>query len=209
MANTNAPFGFRSFGHRDGSAPTMGFDRFFILSSDTLSYYTGDPVAQSSASWGYIQPYAGSAVAPVCLGIFSGCEYYSPAAGRVMWDSKYIAGSGATSSNPVTAYVITDPEMQFIVQCSSAGVGSSQVGGNINVLTAQSSLGNQLTGVSAVTVNSTGGSVSASSYPFRVVDVYSNYAPPGVNGTDNSSAYNILVVMPNNWSRKALTGIST
>jgi len=209
MANTNAPFGFRSFGHRDGSAPTMGLERFFILSSDTTSYFTGDPVAQSSASMGYIQLYGGSSLGPVVLGIFAGCEYYAPAVGRVVWDNKYVTGSGATSSNPVTAYVITDPEMQFIVQASSAGLGSSNIGSNASVLAGTQGQGNTLTGVSAATINSATGTVAGSSYPLRIVDVYSNFAPPGVNGTDNSSAYNVFVVAPNNWARKALTGVTT
>ncbi len=204
MANTSNPFGFRSFGHRDGSAPTMGLERVFILSSDTASYFTGDPVARSSVTPGNIQLYSGSSLAPLCAGIFAGCEYYSPAVGRVVWNSYFPAS--VSSSSPVTAYIISDPEMQFIVQCSSAGLGSSQVGCNCNVLVGT---GNTATGISAATVASSLASVSASSYPFRFIDVYSNFSPPGVNGVDNSSAFNIIVVAPNNWDRKALTGVST
>lgn len=209
MANTTAPFGFRSFGHRDGSAPTMGLERFFILSSDATSYFTGDPVSQSSAAPGYLKLYGGSSLGSICLGVFAGCEYFSPAFNRVTWDNKYVTGSGATSSNPVTAYVITDPEMQFIVQASSAGLGSSNVGGNANVSGATVGQGNTLTGISAATIDSGVGTVAGSSYPFRIVDVYSNFAPPGVNGTDNSSAYNVFVVAPNNWARKTLTATTT
>jgi hypothetical protein len=209
MANTNSPFGFRAFGHRDGSAPTMGLERRWIYSSDTNPYFTGDPVCNSSVTYGYLQPYGGSSLAPIVAGIFAGCEYYSPAVGRVVWNSNYQPGAGAASSSPVYAYIISDPEMQFIVQASSAGIGSSQVGVNCAVLVNQSSLGNTATGISYCTIASSYGSVSGSSYPFRLIDVYSNFAPPGVNGTDNSSAYNILVVAPNNWDRKALTGVST
>lgn len=208
MANSNAPFGFRSFGHRDGSAPTMGLERYFINSSDTNLYFTGDPVALSSAQYGVLSPYGGSSLTPKVLGIFAGCEYYSPNFQRVTWASYFPAS--VSSSSPVTAYVITDPEMQFIVQASSAGFGSSMVGGNVNVQAAQSSLGNQTTGISLVTIASTQGLLASSSLPFTIVDTYSNYAPPGVNGTDNSSAYNILVVAPNNWVRKAgVTGVTT
>jgi hypothetical protein len=110
----------------------------------------------------------------------------------------------------VIAYLITDPEMQFIVQTSSAGIGSSQVGYNANVTSSVSSQGNATTGVSVMTIDSARGSISGASHPFRIVDVYSNFAPPGVNGTDNSSAYNILVVAPNNWDRHAgVAGVST
>ncbi len=209
MANTNAPYGFRSFGHRDGSAPTMGLERLFILSSDATSYYAGDPVAQSSAAPGYLKLYGGSSLGSICYGIFVGCEYFAPSVNRMTWDNKYITGSGATSSNPVIAYVISDPEMQFLVQASSAGLGSSNVGSNANVVGASVGAGNALTGISAATIDSAVGTVSGSSYPFRIVDVYSNFAPPGVNGTDNSSAYNVFVVAPNNWARKTLTAATT
>lgn len=209
MSNSNNAFGFRSFGHRDGSAPTMGLERKFILSSDTNLYFTGDPVAQSSGTPGTLQPYFGSSVTPVVYGIFAGCEYYSPAAGKVTWNSFFPAS--VSSSSPVTAYVISDPEMTFLVQASSAGfVGSSMVGSNVNILASLSSLGNQTTGRSAVTVSSTQGVLAASSLPFTLLDVYSNFGPPGANGTDNSSAYNIVVVGFNNTARHAgITGVTT
>jgi hypothetical protein len=208
VSNTNNPFGFRSFGHRDGSAPTMGMERYFILSSDTNLYFTGDPVALSSAQYGYLQPYGGSSLAPRVAGVFVGCEYYQPSAGKVVWNSYFPAS--VSSSSPVTAYVISDPEMQFMVQASSAGIGSSMIGGNLNILAAQSSLGNTTTGVSNVTIASTIGLTAGSSYPFTLVDVYSNFAPPGANGTDNSSAFNVVIVSPNNWFRRAgVTGVTT
>lgn len=210
MANTVNGFGFRAFGHRDGSAPTMGLERVFILSSDTFAYFTGDPVMRSSVSGfgGYVQHYEGSSVAPICAGIFAGCEYYNPSIGRVVWNSYY--PGAVSSSSPVTAYIISDPEMQFIVQCSSNGFyGSSQVGCNVTLVGAQSSLGNTATGISAVTISASAGSLGGSSHPFRLIDVYSNFAPPGVNGTDNTVFGNIIVVAPNNWDRKALTAVST
>jgi hypothetical protein len=208
MANTNSPFGFRSFGHRDGSAPTMGMTKYTINSSDANLYFTGDPVALSSAAYGVLSPYNGSSLAPRMVGIFAGCEYYNPSIGRVTWNS-FFPGS-VSSSSPVTAYVIDDPDMQFVVQASSAGFGSSMVGGNANILSGQSSLGNQTTGISNVTLASSMGLVAGSSYPFSIVDAYSNFAPPGVNGTDNSSAYNWMIVVPNNTFRRApVTGVTT
>jgi len=206
MVNTNAPFGFRSFGHQDGSAPTMGLERKFILSSDTNLYFTGDVVSNSSASPGYLSVYNGSSLAAIPCGVFAGCEYYSATVQRMVFSPYFPASVG--SSNPVTAWVISDPQMQFIVQASSAGLGSSTVGYNVNVLTSQSSLGNTLNGQSAMVITSSQISAS-SSLPFRIVDVYSNFAPPGVNGVDNSSAYNIMVVVPNNWARINTTAVTT
>jgi hypothetical protein len=206
MANTNNPFGFRSFGHRDGSAPTMGLERVFILSSDANPVFTGDVVTRSSATPGYVTQYFGSSLAPVPAGVFAGCEFYNPTVSRVTWSS-YFPGS-VSSSSPVIAYIISDPEMQFTVQASSL-LGSSAIGTNYNILSGASSLGSILSGVSNVSL-ATGSTVTGvSSYPFRLVDMYSNFAPPGVNGTDNTTAFSIGVVVPNGWDRKVLTGITS
>jgi hypothetical protein len=209
MPNNNAPFGFASFGRLEGGAPTAGMEQFQINSSDTNSYYRGDPVCLSSAAYGFLQPYQGSSLAPVCLGVFQGCEFYSPTAGKVIWFNAYVTGTGAASSTPVTAYVITDPEQRFIAQASSAGLGSSMAGGNLNVVSTSVGFGSATTGLSVATLNSASGLVGGSSYPFRIITAYSNFAPPGANGTDNSSAYNVMVVSGNNWYRNITTGIST
>lgn len=207
MANTQAPFGFRSFGHRDDASPTMGMERLYILSSDTNQYFTGDPVALSSGTPGYIGVPSTGTVA--ITGIFAGCEYYNANVQRQVW-TPYFPGS-VGSSNPVTAYVITDPNMQFIAQTSTSGSAAltqTSVGLNIGFLASVSSQGNTTTGISAVTLASS--IVGAnSSYPFRIVDLYSNFAPPGVNGTDNTAQGNILVVTPNNWTRRNLTAVTT
>src|SRR5882672_6646502 len=162
MANTNSPFGFRSFGHMDGSAPTMGRQRYIINSSDTNLYFTGDPVALSSAAPGAIAPYSGSSLAPICLGIFAGCEYYNPSVARQFW-GPYFPGNLGTSSSPCNAYIITDPEMQFVVQASSGPVTSSWIGYGANIISAVSSLGNTTTGISNVTIASSEGTLSGSS----------------------------------------------
>jgi len=205
MANTNNPFGFHSFGHRDGSAPTMGLERLFINSSDTNPFFTGDLVVRSG-SGGTIAPTAGSTSAQLPCGVFVGCEYFNPTVSRVVWSS-YFPGS-VSSSSPVNAYVITDPEMQFIVQCSSGPITSTMIGANAIVTVAQSSLGNTTTGISAMVLSTA--VTGSASYPFKIVDLYSNFAPPGVNGGDNATPFNIVVVTANSWDRRAgTTGLST
>lgn len=210
MANTYAPFGFRSFGHRDGSPPTMGLERKFILSSDTTAVFTGDVVQNSTAVYGTVtQASSGTGLGGGgYVGVFAGCEYYNATVNRQVW-SPYFPGSVGATSASVIAYVISDPDMQFIVQGSTAAVlGTSVVGWNIGFTSTGASLGNTTTGISNVGLLST--SVSAnSSLPFRVIDVYSDFAPPGVNGTDNTTAGAIMVVVPNNWTRNTLTGVST
>lgn len=209
MPNTSAPFGFRLFGRREGGSPTAGMDTLIIISSDTSTYFTGDLVTISSASVvaGAIGIQGATATTP-SQGIFLGCEVFSPTVGRNIW-SPFFSGS-IGSSAPGKAYVCTDPDQLFIAQGTSAAVlGTSVIGWNINIASTMQSGGNTLSGVSNLCLQSTsvGG---ATTLPFRIVDVWSNYAPPGVNGTSSGTeGFQVMVVQPNNWARKSLAGVST
>lgn len=210
MANTFSPFGFRAFGRREGASPTGGMDTLNLLSSDTNSYYTGDVVAISSQSLvaGYITlPASGTTTGSPIAGIFVGCEYYSPSVGRVVWNN-YFPGS-VGSSSPCNAYVITDPEQLFTVQCTTtAVVGTSAIGLNVGFASSLQTSGNTATGISGLALNSS--TISGnSSLPFRIVNTSSDFAPPGVNGADGTSAGAIVVVQMNNSYRRSLTGVST
>lgn len=209
--NTAAPFGFRSFGQQDGASPTAGMDRMFINSSDTNNYFTGDPVILSTAAPGFLTlPASGVTTGQAIAGIFVGCEYYNSNVQRVVWSSYFPASAG--SSSPVNAYVITNPQQLFLVQGSTNAVlGTSVIGWNIGYASTSQAGGNTLSGQSVVILASS--TVSAnSSLPFRIVDTYTNYAPPGVNGTSTGSeGMQVMVVRGNNWIRMggALTAVST
>jgi len=217
MANTFSPFGFRQFGTVEGSAPTYGLTRRYLASSDTSTYFTGDVVMLSTSNVGYIsQPSSGlNTVFPV-LGVFAGCEYYSAAVGRVVWSS-YFPGNLGTSSSPCNAYVIEGEDNMFVVQTTtSAQVGTSNIGMNFGFTTGQTgssqSGGNTTTGISNIALLSSSpqvGGTTNSSFAFRLVDTTSNYFPPGVNGTDGTSAGSIVVVSFNNTARRALAGQSS
>lgn len=198
MANVSAPYGFRQFGHQDGNTPTMGLQRYTINSSDTNLYFTGDTVVLSA---GVLGLHNGSTASSPPVGVFNGCEFFSAAVGRVVWSS-FFPGNLGTSSSPCNGYVQSDPDMTYIAQGSSAAFTSSMVGLNVSILIAQSSLGNQTTGVSFMTLASTSVS-NGSSLPFKIVDLYSNFAPPGTNQTDNTTNFNSVVVAPNSWVRHA------
>ena len=210
MPNTNAPFGYRPYRMLDGSPPTYGMERFFINSSDANNFGTGDLVAQSSQFPGAITLYAGSSVAPTPLGVFNGCEFFSPTVGRVVWSNNYQTGAGAASSNPVTAYVQTHPDLLYTAQVSSANITSSNNTGEL--LFHNSGLGiNTTTGISQATISSSQGVSGLSSAPWRFIDTLANVGPPGAPGTDASSAqfFNIVVVKPNNWTYNVLTGVTS
>ena len=147
MANTFSPFGLTPFGHRDGSAPTMGMSKFVMNSSYATSVGTGDLVCFSSALPGVIVQFSSAQTEPP-LGVFQGCEYYNATVARQVWSPYFPASAG--SSSPVTAYVIDDPEMTFLIQCSTtATLGASNTGyllgaittGSVNTLTG---LGNNM-----------------------------------------------------------------
>lgn len=212
MANVNNPFGFRQFGQREGTAPTAGFDRLFINSSDTNLYFTGDTVAQSSATPGtitVISSVAGVVAMNAAVGVFLGCEFFNPTTGRVQFNSFFPGNVG--SSSPCNAYVCTNPEQLYIVQATSGAVmGTSCIGYSAFCSLTGSSLGNQTTGVSIQTLLSTSVTGLSSNSMWKIVDTYENYAPPGVNGTSSGAeGLQIMVVQPNNFVRRNLTGLSS
>jgi len=126
-------------------------------------------------------------------------------------------GAVTGSTGDVKAYVIDDPDTNFLVQASTKGaITSSMIGWNIGP-TFNSTTGNTLTGYSNITVESSAVTAS-SSLPFRLVDFYSAYAPPGVpavgtaafiNGTDNTTPANMVIVRLNNCDRLNLTARSS
>lgn len=209
MANVFSPFGYRSFGQREGSAPTAGMDTLRLYSSDANAYFTGDIVALSSATPGYISLVNASS-GSIVAGVFIGCEYYSPTVNRVVWNS-YFPGS-VGSSNDGKAYVITNPEQLFLVQASttSGALGSSNINMGVNTCSSLQASGNTTTGQSYVAAGSSTVTLASSLSQFRIVDLYQNSAPPGVNGTSSGSeGAQILIVAPNNWMRKNLTAASS
>lgn len=215
MANTSAPYGFRQFGMREGSAPTAGFDRKFISSGYTNPIFTGDAVVRSTTppylvSGGSSQGTGGVTLGTTIAineGIFLGCEYYNTNVSRVTWNS-FWPGSGATGD--VTAYVCTNPEELYTVQGTTGAVlGSSNIGMLIPQVTTGSTLGSQLSGQSVMTVASSLVTGLSSQGQWAIVDIYSNYAPPGVNGTSTGSeGLQIVVVQPNIAIRRTLYGAS-
>jgi hypothetical protein len=197
MANTNAPFGFRPFGRKEGGAPTAGLTRYFINSSDTNLYFTGDIVNASSANGAFItNPSSATGIVNTynMLGVFQGCEYFSPAVNKTVWNSYFPGNVG--SSSPCNAYVITDPEQRYIVQGTSGAVlNASYVGYGFTATTSVSSLGNQLSGQSVMTLATSFPTALSSNAVIRLLDLYSNYAPPGVNGTSTTAeGFQIAVV---------------
>ena len=231
MTNIIAPFGIQDIQRRDGGSPTMGTFRAFISSSDPTPIFNGDLVQLlgSAPASGNFGPYLTQASSGLLtgnnsyLGVFRGCEYLNTAVGRVVWSNYYPAASVSSQADPI-AYYSADPEMYFQIQASSAAViGSSNIGQNCYV-TANASTGNVITGISGIALASSGTINSSAAAPLRIIDFFSNYAPgllPGqpvgaataaqfgfVNGTDNTTPGQIIVVALNNILNNTTQGSS-
>ena len=159
-------------------------------------------------------------------GVFTGCKYLGTAIKYPNFNN-YWPGSG--SNGDVTAYVVTDPNAQFIVQTANSNttataVGLANVGQNISFnyndyTSTGEANGNTANGLStffadqySLIANSGAGSASNNYLPFRIIAL-ANYVPgatsplASVNGNDSTTAYNKIVVGFNNSMQRALAGI--
>lgn len=194
MANTFAPFGFRQYSGT-GSAPTYEQVSVLVSSSDTNPIYFGDPVTPLNT--GYITASTSPGTTQIA-GIFVGCKYLSTSQKRVVW-SNYWPGSDANGD--VTAYIVNDPNAQFVVQVSGSPIGISGVGANVQYAYGT---GNSASGISGAYVTAASEAVTAT-LPFRVTSLVT--VPPGANGTDYTSNNNYVIVAFNNVSTKTLTSV--
>jgi hypothetical protein len=193
VANLNTPFGFQQY-RGTGSAPTYEIVTARIDAANNIPIFTGDPVSYRSPANGYIvESVAGTA--PV-LGIFVGCKFTSTVTKKTEWFN-YWPGSGANGD--VEAYVITDPNAQFVVQGGGAVIGQDKIGQNVQL---NPGVGNTATGISGAFVENP--AVTAT-LPFRIVGLVRN--PPGANGTDITSPYNHVIVSFNNAITRANGGV--
>ena len=202
MANVKAPDGFQYFRQLDGGSATQGQEAFKIKSDYSTPIGKGDLVIQHTT--GYVQAYAAASTI-ACLGVFVGCRYLNVSKGYVDWSNSW-PGSG--NSGDVTAYINTDPQALFIGQSLLTAIAFANLGENIDVNvgvpSAENVGGLSTSTVSQALLNTT------STLPWRVYDLLSTYygTSGNVNGTDDTSSYNRVILRPNNWARSQLTGLA-
>lgn len=198
MANVDSPNGFQQFGKMEGASPTVGLTARLVTSSSAIGF--GDPVV--SLATGYIDIVTPGTTQ--IAGLFFGCEYYNPAVGRKVWSPNWPGSASATGAG--TAYLDTDPNSMFVVQSNNTAIGFADIDANINVTIGTPST---VTGFSTSSVNQSTIDTT-NTLPFRIVGLLSDYIPTGsVNGTDNTSAYNRVIVRPNYSDRTSLVGIAS
>jgi len=190
-----SPNGFTRYMGSSGPAPTFMQSPRRIASGNGTAIYTGDPVNPViGTANGYITQGVPGTVR--VDGIFAGCKYQSVAQKRSTWGNYW---PGSDASGDVEAYVIDDPMAKWLVQANGSAF---IISGTVSAWTsspigqyAQYAIGtgNAANGRSGATINSVGTTVT---FPFIVIDLVT--FPPGANGTDITSANNLVVVGFNN-----------
>lgn len=202
MSNTFAPFGFAVSGRQDGASWSGNQTQYQIAYNNTHKIYSGDIVVMLNT--GFIDTLAPGATPP--LGIFVGCSYISASQGRLVF-SPYFPGGDTNTNGVVTANVIDDPNVTFLVQTGwSAGnpIAATQAQVGLNAQYANGT-GNTLNGQSGAYIDLNTAPATTSTFPFRILSLVAD--PPGANGSDTTSAYNFLKVGWNNQFYRQLTGI--
>lgn len=149
-------------------------------------------------STGYLQAATSNTV--TVAGIFNGTEYYNSNVGRKVWfNSLPATGLGADG----LVYISNDPPALWLAQSNGSAITFADIGANIGFATGS---GNTTTGLSTYALDqSTIGTTNT--LPFRIVGLWSQYAPPGTPGADDTSLYNWAVVALNNTDRASTTGV--
>jgi len=206
MANTNSPFGFRQYRGR-GTTPSfeqVAFRNGGIDYNQTV-IYNGDPVVRVGTGDGTIKQAAGAAGGSTVTmaGIFQGCKYLSTVTKKTEWSNYWPGGSPVTSGNQSTieAYVINDPNAQFVVQSDSTGVVIADQGANFDF---NIGTGTAANGLSGAYLLHTG--VTTAAYPWTLQEIVVD--PPGQNGTQ-AGAYNLALVSFNNVETRVTTAVNT
>lgn len=199
MSNVNSPNGFQRFGLLDGASPTMGFQQRIIASDDTTAIGYGDPVV--SLGTGYVT--RASAGTTQISGIFCGCYYLNTAVGRVVWSKSW---PGSSTGSTGKANIDSDPNALWIAQSNNTAIVFADIDANINFVIGtpqtEAAGGYSTSSLDQSTINTT------NTLPFRIVGLLSQYVPAGsVNGSDDTTAYNRVIVAPNYTDRKSLVGI--
>ena len=199
MSNTSAPNGFQYFGRQEGGSPTVGYTIRKVKADNATAIGFGDPVTQINT--GYVTLSAADTLS--IFGIFAGCSYLNSSVGSTRWSPNW---PGGTQGSDATCYIISDPQALFAVQSNNTAITFGDIGLNINPAIgtpATTAAGGYSTSTVAQSTLATTNTLA-----FRVVGLLSQYIPVGsVNGTDDTTAYNRVIVAANFWDRNSREGL--
>lgn len=188
MANTTGFLGFKHIGFLPGFSPDYQLQSKLISSANATAIFRGDPVVfasgfmnQASVGTGQID------------GIFDGCTF-TDSTGLTKWSPFCPANQTAT------AYVLASPGAIFLAQSNGTAIARANINKNIGfVIAAGQTTGGGFSG-SQLDAGNIG---STATFPFRLISLFSDISPAGVNGTDNASNNNMAVVAFNNQDFKS------
>ena len=202
MANISAPFGLRQF-TGTGSAPTYEQVTFGNggIDFNAAAIFYGDPVQRAGSGDGTLIP-STTATAVATCGVFQGCKYLSTSQKRTVW-SNYWPGTdvASTAQSSIEAYVVNDPNAQFVVQSDATGATQAQMGANVNH---NMGTGNTANGLSGAFITPGTTAAVTATLPWRMVRLLLD--PPGSPGTQ-AGAFNCVVVAFNNTETRALLSV--
>lgn len=204
MANTNAPFGFRWLGlNNSPSTPSSSIIERKIAQANTNKLYRGDLCINLDT--GYIDKTSGTPVtsaASLYAGVFWGCEYLSVAAGRNVFSTYWPGGDAAGDVKALLLPLTGSTPPLFVAQTLLTSAAFADIGLNVRPSYAA---GTAYSGYSksGMTIDMGATAVTAT-YPFQIVDLWSNRSAPGQPGTDDTTSYNWVVVSFNGFQ---LTGL--
>lgn len=194
MSNPNTPFGFVPLGWNRGGPPVTGATVERKLAAANNAPIVKGDVVQSLSS-GYVALGAASVAGSNTAGIFWGCTYLSTSQGKVVFSQVWPNGDHAYDGKAFIWPIAGVPAQLFRVQTLLTNLTIADVGSNIDIdIGSQTIYGGY--GKSGMTVSQALLSTTPT-VPFRVVDLYSSYAPSGTPGTDDTSSYNIVIVSSN------------
>jgi len=198
MSNTNTPFGFVHLGwSRGGPGVTGATVERKIAAGYSVAIGKGDTVINQASTPGYVQRGTAGVAGGNTAGVFVGCRYLSTALGRVIYSSYWPTGDHAYDGTAFIIPIAGVPPQMFKVQSLLTNFTIADIGKTVDIDAGSVSVTGGY-GKSTMTVSHA--LLSTTSYPFKVVDLYSSIAPAGANGTDDASSYNIVIVESNPWA---------
>ena len=199
-ANTYSPSGFATMHRVDSASSNYGTQANYpILYNYSTQIAYGDPVFL--ATDGTLRTFQNGGT--TILGIFRGCKYLDPSTNTTKWSNYWSAPSNLASTTVVTAYVDSDPNMEFICQGTGTAVTQSQVGLNVDVVSASTGApGAAPAGISVAGLLISSISLGAT-LPFRIISVVG--APYGSVNYSSSNTNQYLRVQMNTQSNPAGT----
>lgn len=222
MANIFAPFGLQPVRRVDGGAWSDQLTTVLIAAANTHSFFRGDIVNVLSS--GYIDRVAGSAQFSGNsggIGVFVGCELLATTSGTP-WSQTY---AGVAQTIDTRAYIIMDPNVVFRCQCGSGAAPGAASGPATQASVWQNApfingTGNTLSGISGGYLDFAN-LATTNTLPLQIIGLVGGTSgstapginalqgpPLGVNGTDVTTAGNLVEVIFNNMiSKTGQTGI--